>query len=170
MQQQLWTHFCARVPSCVDSWHGSVTSYLYFSSQGFFDAVREGVVHDLMWWLSLKADVNCLNIDKYAHQTPLHIAVQRGDPSIVAFLLLVSLDSWLAYVYLYVIYALLQASDPMLIVIYTRPYTHIYVLSSTCSGIYVLIPACIAAWRVRMERTCTQWTTMATPHWILAQK
>lgn len=43
-----------------------------------------------MWWLSLKAEINCTLPSRYGAATPMHIAVTSGRSNTVAFLALVS--------------------------------------------------------------------------------
>lgn len=58
--------------------------------QGIFEAVREGSVMDVMWWISLKTEINCKYPDMYGTLSPLHVAVKYGRVHTVAFLALVN--------------------------------------------------------------------------------
>ena len=74
-------------------WYGFVEELRIRSpeqlAEGIFEAVRSGTVSDIMWWISLRAEVNCTLPSRYGRSTPLHIAVSCSRYTVVAYLALV---------------------------------------------------------------------------------
>jgi hypothetical protein len=78
-------------------WYGFVEELRIRSQEqlceGLFEAVRSGSVADVMWWLSLKAEINGTLPARHGAATPMHIAVGSARQNTVAYLALVSLST-----------------------------------------------------------------------------
>lgn len=62
-------------------------------AEGIFEATIGGTAADVLWWISMKSEVNC-TVEQYGLSTPLHMATKLGRCHVIAFLLLVYLHHY----------------------------------------------------------------------------